>query len=107
MPLGDVEPRNALRILGRELVVALVNGAALGVIAGGVVYVWRGDASLSLVLTGALIMNLLIAACLGSLEPIGLKLLGVDPAVSSSGLVTAGTDMLGFFIFLGLLTLFL
>ena len=39
---------------------------------------WRGDASLSVVLAGALVMNLLIAACLGSLVPIGLKLLGVD-----------------------------
>jgi magnesium transporter len=107
LALGEVEPRNALRILGREMLVALANGAALGAIAGGVVYVWRGDASLSVVLAGALVMNLLIAACLGSLVPIGLKLLGVDPAVSSSGLVTAGTDMLGFFIFHGLLTLFL
>ena len=77
----------------------------LGAIAGGAVYLWRGDIALSLVLGSAMVLNLLIAACLGSLVPIGLKWLGVDPAVSSSGLVTAGTDMLGFFIFLGLLSL--
>ena len=52
-----------------------------------------------------MLINLLVAATLGSLVPTLLELAGVDPAVSSSVLVTAGTDVLGFLIFLGILTL--
>jgi len=104
---GDVETRHVLRILGRECLVAIANGAVLGAIAGMVVYLWRGDVALSMVLGCAMILNLLVAAVLGSVVPLGCKLVGIDPAVSSSVFVTAGTDILGFFLFLRLLTLVL
>jgi len=105
LAVGQIETSQALRIVGRECVVALANGTALGLTAGGVVYVWRGDLALSVVLGSAMVLNFLIAAILGTLVPLGLKAVNVDPAVSSSVFVTAGTDMLGFFIFLGLLSL--
>ncbi len=103
--IGEIETHHFLRILGRECLVALANGATLGLIAGTVVYIWQRDLALAAVLGTAMVLNLLIAAVLGSLVPLGLKLLRVDPAVASSVFVTAGTDILGFFIFLGLLTL--
>ena len=52
----------------------------------------------------AMIINMLIAAALGTLVPMGMRRLGADPAVASSVFVTAGTDMLGFLVFLGLLS---
>ena len=105
LALGELQASNTMRILRRESLVALINGVLLGILAGGVAYIWRGDLALSLVLGLAMLMNLLVAATLGSLVPTMLELAGVDPAVSSSVLVTAGTDVLGFLIFLGILTL--
>jgi magnesium transporter len=104
LALGNIEPRQFGRILGRECLTALTNGALLGLAAGAAVYVWRGDAILAGVLAAAMMLNLLVAAVFGSLVPIGLKVVGIDPAVASSTLVTAGTDILGFLAFLGLLT---
>ncbi len=105
LALGELHASNTMRILRRECLVALINGLLLGTLAGVVVYLWRGDLALSVVLGSAMLINLLVAAALGSLVPTMLELLGVDPAVSSSVLVTAGTDVLGFLIFLGILTL--
>jgi magnesium transporter len=104
LALGTLEPRQFLRILGRECLTALTNGAVLGTTAGLAVYIWRGDALLGAVLGGAMVLNLLIAALFGSLIPLGLKVIGIDPAVASSTLVIAGTDVLGFLIFLGMLS---
>jgi magnesium transporter len=104
LALGTLEPRQFLRILGHECLTALTNGALLGSIAAVAVYLWRGDTALSAVLAVAMIVNLLVAAVFGSLIPIGLKVVGIDPAVASATLVTAGTDILGFLIFLGLLS---
>jgi magnesium transporter len=92
------------KVVRRELTIALTNGAVLGTACALAVYAWRGDARLGAIVGTALLANFLVAALLGSLVPIGLKLLRVDPAVSSSVFVTAGTDVAGFLIFLGLLT---
>ena len=105
LALGEVGEQQVFRILRREILVALGNGAILGTVAASVVYLWRGNLELSLVLGAAMVVNLLVAAALGSSVPILLKAMRIDPAVSSSVLVTAGTDILGFFIFLGLLSL--
>ncbi len=105
LALGEIEGKDAGRLLGRELLTALANGAVLGLVSAAMAYAWTGNAQLSVVLGIALLVNLLIAAVLGSLVPIGLKKVGVDPAVSSNVFVTAGTDILGFFVFLGMLAL--
>lgn len=104
LALGNLEPRQFGRILGRECLTALTNGALLGSVSALAVYLWRGDALLGAVLGVAMLLNLLVAAVFGSLVPLGLKVIGIDPAVASSTLVTAGTDILGFLIFLGMLT---
>jgi magnesium transporter len=104
LALGELEPGQLWRVVRRELTIAAANGFVLGLICALVVFAWRHDAKLSGVIAAALLANYLVAALLGSLVPIALKLLRVDPAVSSSVFVTAGTDVAGFFIFLGLLT---
>lgn len=104
LAIGALEPGALTRLIRRELAIGALNGLMLGTVCGLLVYGWRGDARLSLVLAGAMFANLLVAATLGSVVPIALRVLRVDPAVASSVFVHAGTDVLGFFIFLGLLT---
>jgi len=102
--LGEVKPSHVMKILGKQLLVALANGALLGAASALAVFVWRHDPRLSLIFGAALLANHLIAATLGTLVPLGLKVARVDPAVSSNVFVTASTDLLGFFIFLALLS---
>jgi len=105
--LGEARGPQARRLLAREATTSLINGAMLGLSAAVIVYLWRGDTYLSLVMGAALLINLQISASVGVLVPLGLRSLGLDPAVSSSVLVTAATDWGGFFVFLALLSLML
>ncbi len=107
LALGQLEVRSILRIVGRESLIGLVHGLVLGGIAGAGVYLWRGDLHLALVLSAAMVLNLQIAAWVGTAVPLALHAIGIDPAVASSVLVTAATDILGFFLFLTLLSGFL
>ncbi len=105
--LGEVPLTQTKRVLIKELTIALGNGLALGGAAGVVAYLWKGDVTLGVVLALALLANLIIAAFVGSMVPLTLRRLGVDPAVASNVFVTACTDIFGFLSFLGILTLFL
>ncbi len=107
LALGEVSLAHTKRILLKELLVALGNGVALGCAAGLVAYLWKGEALLGMVLALALVVNLLIAAFVGSMIPFTMRRLGVDPAVASNVFVTACTDICGFLSFLGILTLLL
>ena len=107
LALGQVGASNVRVLLWKELRVALLNGVALGVVLGLVVYLWFGSAGLSLVIATALTCNLLLAASAGVLVPLTLKRLGFDPALASSIFLTTVTDVMGFFTFLGLATLLL
>jgi magnesium transporter len=107
LALGQVGASNVRVLLWKELRVALLNGVALGVVLGLVVYAWFGSAGLSLVIATALTCNLLLAASAGVLVPLTLKRLGFDPALASSIFLTTVTDVMGFFTFLGLATLLL
>ncbi|MEM9723917.1 MAG: magnesium transporter [Pseudomonadota bacterium] len=98
---------NALRIVGRETAVGLVNGLAFALVIGVVGYIWFGDAQLGLVLAAAMVINLLAAGLAGILIPIALDRLGADPALASGAFVTTVTDIVGFFAFLGLAVLVL
>jgi magnesium transporter len=102
--LTDERRRQLLR---KEVVVSLLNGVIWGGLVGlvaGVVY-WR--LQLGLVMTGAVMLNLVIAAAVGVLVPLALQRAGRDPAQGSSVLLTFVTDSMGFLLFLGLATLFL
>jgi magnesium transporter len=103
----DLGPGNMVRVVLREASVGLVNGLVFGVLMGLVVLLWFGIGKLGVVIAAAMLFNLLAAALAGILIPLTLERLGFDPAVSSGVFVTTVTDVMGFFAFLGLATLFL
>lgn len=105
--LGQVNTDSTLKLIGKEIGVSLVNGLVWGSIVGLFTYVIYQNISLGLVMALAMVLNLLLAALVGVLIPLTRKKMGRDPAIGSSVLITAVTDSGGFFIFLGLATLFL
>jgi magnesium transporter len=88
--------------LVKELLVGLVNGAAVGLVVGLVGWWWKNSPVLGLVACAAMVLNQLAAATAGVVIPFGLKTCRVDPALASSIFVTTVTDVAGFFFFLGL-----
>jgi magnesium transporter len=105
--LGQVTREHARKLIQKELLVALVNGLIWGGVMGVIAMLLYKQVSLGLVMVLAMTMNLVLAAIMGVLIPMTMLKLGRDPAVGSSVLITAVTDSGGFFIFLGLATLFL
>jgi magnesium transporter len=107
MALEQIGVSQARRLWRKELAVALVNGIVWGGAIGLVAWALYGSVSLGAVMTAAMTLNLLLAAFMGVGIPMLMTRLGRDPALGSSVLITAMTDSGGFFIFLGLATLFL
>jgi magnesium transporter len=105
--LGQVTPEQARKLLSKEAGVALFNGLIWGSMLGLAAFMLYGSFTLGLVMMSAMTLNLLLAASMGVLIPITMVKIGRDPAVGSSVLITACTDSGGFFIFLGLATIFL
>ena len=103
----SVSPREARRSLGKEVAAGIINGAANGLVTGLVVAIMYRNAFLPVIVLVAMIGNMVIAGTFGFLVPVILKTCHQDPAVSSSIFVTTATDVLGFFIFLGMAQLFL
>jgi magnesium transporter len=105
--LGELTWSNTRKALLKEAVVGLGNGFACGLIGGLVVWLAQGDPWLGVILGMAMIINMFVAATAGTLIPLSLRALKVDPALASSVFITTLTDVFGFFSFLGLATLFL
>jgi len=105
--LGQVGQSNARILLWKESRGALINGTLIGTVVGIIAYLWFHSFLLSLVITMALIINFCAAALAGVLLPLLLKRMNVDPAVAGTVVVTAVTDVMGFFSFLGLASLIL
>ena len=105
--LGQVNPTSAKNLVWKEIVVAMLNGLVWGGIIGLFAMLLYDSPSLGLVMAAAMTLNLLVAALFGVFIPLLMVKLGRDPAVGSSVMITAITDSGGFFIFLGLATLFL
>ncbi|MFC1910442.1 magnesium transporter [Chloroflexota bacterium] len=104
MALGEISRRGGLRLLGREVSLGIIHGLLLGLLVGVVAYVWKGNYMLGFVLGIALVGNMVIAGLTGAGIPLVLTRLRVDPAVASAVVVTTCTDVIGFFLFLGLAT---
>lgn len=104
----EITPQsNVLRIVGKELIVGFLNALVFAAILGLVATIWFGHVELGLVLAGAMIFNMVWAGFAGTLIPLAMDRLGFDPAVGAGPFLTTTTDVLGFFSFLGLATLFL
>lgn len=107
LALGQVTPDNARRLIGKELAISLLNGLVWGGVAGTFAYVLYRSVPLGLVMTSAMLLNLVVGALVGMMVPLAMQKMGRDPAIGSSVLLTFTTDSMGFFIFLGLATVFL
>jgi magnesium transporter len=107
LALGELNWTNAREALVKEGLVGIGNGLALGAVAALGAWALKGDPFLGLVLALAMIINMFVAATAGTLIPLGLRAARVDPALASSVFITTLTDVVGFFSFLGLATLFI
>ncbi len=107
LALGQIASHNMKSLLQKELGVSLLNGLIWGGVLGLIAFALYQNTTLSLVMTAAMTLNLLLAAVMGVVIPLVMTKFGRDPAVGSSVLITAMTDSGGFFIFLGLASVFL
>jgi magnesium transporter len=107
LALGQIQRPYWTKLLGKEIGVALLNGVVWGTLLGAMAYLFYGNVALGGVMALAMLLNLMLAAAMGVAIPWMRARRGKDPAPGSSVLITAVTDAGGFFIFLGLATLFL
>jgi magnesium transporter len=107
LALGELSWANARKALLKEATIGLGNGVALGLVAALVAWVTKGNPVLGLILGMAMVCNMIVASTAGTLVPLGLKAMKVDPALASSVFITTFTDVVGFASFLGLATIFL
>jgi len=105
--LGELAFSSAWQAILKEVTVGITVGAVAGMMVALVAYLWKGNPILGLVLASAMIINLFVAALAGTLIPLALKRMRLDPALGSGIFVTAFTDVFGFLSFLGLATIFL
>ena len=98
LSLGVVRPSELLHVLGKEVFVGIMNGLTLGLLLGGVAYLWRGDWMLGGVVGLALALNTLLAVSIGGTVPLLIKRFGWDPALASGPILTTLTDVCGFFL---------
>ena len=107
LALGQVSAANARRLLAKELGISAINGALWGGVLGILAWGLYGSVALGSVMALAMFLNLVVAALAGIFIPLAMERFGRDPAVGSSVFLTFVTDSMGFFIFLGLATVFL
>lgn len=107
LALGEINLRDTWRALVKEVAVGLINGLAVGAVVGLIVFILQGDPLLGLIISLAMVGNLIAAGIAGTLVPITLRRFKVDPALGSGVIVTTVTDVCGFGLFLGLATVFI
>ncbi|MCH8836020.1 MAG: magnesium transporter, partial [Proteobacteria bacterium] len=101
LAMKELTPTNTLRVIGKELLVGGFNGILFAALTGGVAWIWFGSPALGVVIALAMIINMVVAGLAGTTIPLVLERAGIDPAVASGVVLTAITDVVGFFGFLG------
>ena len=107
LSLGIIKRSDLFYVWRKEVVVGIINGAALGLLVALVAWIWQGNGWLGLVVGLALAVNTILAVSIGGTVPVILKSRGVDPAVASGPILTTITDMCGFILLLGTASLML
>lgn len=103
--LGEIELRDARRVLAKEVAIGLIKGLVFGLVVGVIAWAWRGNWTWGLVVGLAMLLNMLVAGAMGAIIPLGLRIIRADPAIASGIFLTTFTDVLGFFFLLGLATI--
>jgi magnesium transporter len=107
LAMKELTATNTARIIGKEALIGVLNGVLFAVIIGLITWLWFSNLALGVVIGLAMTVNMFVAGLAGTIIPVTLNKLGVDPAVASSVLLTTITDVVGFFVFLGLAALLL
>ena len=107
LTLQQINQSNLKWLYKREVAVSIVNGILLSILVGGITFFWFGDMIIATLICVAMVVNLICSAIAGIFIPIILRKFNQDPAIAGSVVVTTVTDVIGFFSFLGLATLFL
>jgi len=107
LALGDIAKHDAFRTIRKEVILSLGNGIVFAIVMGTIASVWFDKGMLGVVIALSMVINLLSAGFFGSMVPLLLKQMNVDPAIGSTVILTTVTDVVGFFSFLGLATIIL
>ena len=107
LTLQQINHSNLQWLYKREIAVSIVNGILLSILVGGITYLWFKDIIIAILICVAMVVNLVFSAIAGIFIPIILRKFNQDPAIAGSVVVTTVTDVIGFFSFLGLATIFL
>jgi len=107
LALGDIAKHDAYRTIKKEVILSLANGFIFAIIMGIIAAIWFDKGMLGIVIGLSMVINLLSAGFFGSMVPLVLKKLDIDPAIGSTVILTTVTDVVGFMSFLGLATLIL
>jgi magnesium transporter len=107
MIMREIEPKSAMKMVMTEVWVGFVNGLLTGLVTALVIWLWKGNPYLGLVIGVAMVVNLIVAGLSGALIPLTMKKLGFDPAHSSGIVLTTITDVVGFLALFGMAWLFL
>lgn len=107
LAMKELQPGTVMRVVMKEIAVAAGNGVIFALIMGTIAGLWFGDWRLSLVLAAAMLFNMMWSGIAGTMIPLTLARFGVDPAIAAGPFLTTTTDVLGFFLFLGMATVFL
>ncbi len=105
--LGQIGRANARQLLLKEMTIGILNGALWSLVVAVVAILWFGNYQIGWVIGAAIIINLLVASVAGACIPLFLKKMGADPALGGGVMLTTVTDVVGFFVFLGLASLVL
>jgi magnesium transporter len=106
MALGHVNRNNLRWLFNKEFLIGSLNAMLWALVIGGIASFWFDDYRLGVIIAAAMVINLVTAAVVGTLLPVSLKAIKIDPALAGSVVLTTFTDVVGFFAFLGLATLF-
>ncbi|MDX1808899.1 MAG: magnesium transporter [Sulfurospirillaceae bacterium] len=107
LALGEVDFQNAKDAIIKEMILSSANGFIFGIVMGTIAFLWFRDWRLGLIIASSMQINLVAAGLVGAGIPLLLKRIGIDPAVGSTVVLTTFTDVIGFFSFLGLASIFL